>query len=83
MCTGGRSNESNNSYGLNGDEHLAPAPPQYTRQLPQDLSEKELIKEAEKVIAQTERIKCTVDTPNSLAGIRLQEKLLEGKCDTD
>lgn len=78
MHTGGRSNESNSSYGLNGDDHLAPTPPQYTRELPQDLSKEELIKEAEKVIAQTERIKCTVDTPNSLAGIRLQEKLLEG-----
>lgn len=78
MRTGGRSNESNNSYGLNGDDHLAPALTQYTRELPQDLSKEELIKEAEKVIAQTESVKCTIDTPNSLAGIRLQEKLLEG-----
>lgn len=84
MCVGGRSNESNNSYGLNGDDHHhypvppPPPPPQVKRELPSDLSKEELIKEAEKVIAQTERIKCTVDTPSSLAGIRLQEKLLEG-----
>lgn len=82
-CTGGRSNESNNSYGLNGGDHPPPPPPppqpQYKRELPSDLSKEELIKEAEKVIAQTERIKCTVDTPNSLAGIRLQEKLPEGE----
>lgn len=55
-----------------------PPQPQYIRELPSDLSKEELIKEAEKVIAQTERIKCTVDTPNSLAGIRIQEKLPEG-----
>lgn len=82
FCAGGRSNESNNSYGLNGDDHHypppPPPPPQVTRELPSDLSKEELIKEAEKVIAQTERIKCTVDTPSSLAGIRLQEKPLEG-----
>lgn len=84
FCAGGRSNE-NNSYGLNGDDHHYPVPPppppppQVKRELPSDLSKEELIKEAEKVIAQTERIKCTVDTPSSLAGIRLQEKLLEGK----
>lgn len=78
---GGRSNENNNSYGLNGDDHLEPQlhTPQYSRELPQDLSREELIKEAEKVIAQTGRIKCTVDTPSSLAGIRIQEKLLDGK----
>lgn len=45
-----------------------------------DLTEEELIKEAEKVLAQSERIRCTADTPNSLAGIRLQEILLDGKC---
>lgn len=84
FCAGGRSNESNNSYGLNGDDHHYPVPPpppppsQVKRELPSDLSKEELIKEAEKVIAQTERIKCTVDTPSSLAGIRKQEKLLEG-----
>lgn len=84
FCAGGRSNDSNNSYGLNGDDHHYPVPPppppppQVKRELPSDLSKEELIKEAEKVIAQTERIKCTVDTPNSLAGIRKQEKLLEG-----
>ncbi|XP_055314709.1 uncharacterized protein LOC129575331 isoform X2 [Sitodiplosis mosellana] len=74
----------NNSYGLNGDDHHYPVPPpppphQVKRELPSDLSKEELIKEAEKVIAQTERIKCTVDTPSSLAGIRLQEKLLEDR----
>lgn len=83
MCTGGRSNESNNSYGLMPSPAPPPPPPpqylQYTRELPSDLTEEQLIKEAEKVIAQTERIKCTVDTPSSLAGIRLQEKIAEGK----
>lgn len=66
---------------MNGSDHLpspAPPQPQYTRELPSDLTEQQLIREAEKVIAQTERVKCTVDTPKSLAGIRLQEKLLEG-----
>ncbi|XP_031630005.1 general transcriptional corepressor trfA isoform X2 [Contarinia nasturtii] len=79
---GGRSNENNNNnYGLNGDDYPVPSSqqPQITRELPSDLSEEQLIKEAEKVIAQTERIKCTVDTPNSLAGIRLQEKLSEDR----
>lgn len=71
---------------MNGGEHHhhppppppPPPQPQYKREIRSDLSKEELIKEAEKVIAQTERIKCTVDTPNSLAGIRLQEKLPEG-----
>lgn len=62
---------------MNGN--TSPQPP-YTRQLPQDLTEEALLKEAEKVIAQTGRIKCTVDTPNSLAGIRLQDKSAEGWC---
>lgn len=53
--------------------------PQYQRQLPVNLTEDELIKEAAKVLAQSERIRCTADTPNSLAGIRQQEKLLDGK----
>lgn len=70
---------------MNGDDYPVPSSqqPQVKRELPSDLSKEELIKEAEKVIAQTERIKCTVDTPNSLAGIRLQEKLSEGKQRTD
>lgn len=86
ICAGGRSNEISNSYGLNSsaDYSVPPPPPpppqsQYKRELPSDLSKEELIKEAEKVIAQTERIKCTVDTPNSLAGIRVQEKSPDGK----
>lgn len=54
----------------------APPQPQYTREIPSDLTKEDLIKEAQKVIAQTERIKCTVDTPNSLAGIRTSQ---EGK----
>lgn len=52
--------------------------PLYTRQLPQDLSKEQLLREAEKVIAQSERVKCTVDSPGSLAGVRLQEKQFEG-----
>lgn len=81
---GGRSsNENSNSYALNKSDHpLSPPPPpppappqpQYTRELPSDLTKEDLIKEAQKVIAQTERIKCTVDTPNSLAGIRISQE---------
>lgn len=73
------SNENSNSYALNkGDHPTSPPPPPpppapYIREIPSDLTKEDLIKEAQKVIAQTERIKCTVDTPNSLAGIRTQE----------
>lgn len=74
-CVGNRPNE-NLHFGLSGSESSLPP---YKRELPQDLSEEELIKEAEKVLAQSERIKCTADTPNTIAGVRLQEKLLEGK----
>lgn len=81
---GGRlSNENSNSYALSKGDHPssppppppppAPLQPQYTREIPSDLTKEDLIKEAQRVIAQTERIKCTVDTPNSLAGIRTQE----------
>lgn len=34
---------------------------QLTRELPQDLSEQELLKEATLVLAQAERVKCTAD----------------------
>lgn len=50
----------------------------YTREFPQDLSKEQLLREAEKVIAQSERVKCIVDSPGSLAGVRLQEKQFEG-----
>lgn len=38
-----------------------------------------MLREAEKVIAQNDRIKCTADSPGSLAGIRLQDDRSEGK----
>lgn len=77
---GNRPNESPH-FGLSSAlEQQQLLQPQYKRQLPVDLTEEELIKEAAKVLAQSERIKCTADTPNSFAGIRLQEKLLDGKC---
>lgn len=77
---GNRPNESPHFALSNALEQQQQLQPQYKRQLPVDLTEEELIKEAAKVLAQSERIKCTADTPNTLAGIRLQEKLLDGKC---
>lgn len=79
MPIGNRPNESPHFALSNALEQQQQLQPQYKRQLPVDLTEEELIKEAAKVLAQSERIKCTADTPNTLAGIRLQEKLLDGK----
>lgn len=75
---GNRPNESPH-FGLSNALEQQQLQPQYKRQLPVDLTEEELIKEAAKVLAQSERIKCTADTPDTLAGIRHQEKLLDGK----
>lgn len=80
VSIGNRPNESPHFALSNALEQQQLLQPQYKRQLPVDLTEEELIKEAAKVLAQSERIKCTADTPNTFAGIRLQEKLLDGKC---
>lgn len=73
MIAGTRPNEIHNfgssSNGVGGHQtHLK-------RELPQDLSEKELLKEAALVLAQAERAKCTTDTEIG-AGGRLNDRLL-------
>lgn len=73
--SGNRPNEINSTYNSNGN--ASPQPP-YKRELPKNLTEEALLKEAEKVIAQSGRIRCQADTPQTLAGIRLQDKSAEG-----
>lgn len=80
VSIGNRPNESPHFALSNALEQQQLLQPQYKRQLPVGLTEEELIREAAKVLAQSERIKCTADTPNTFAGIRLHEKLLDGKC---
>lgn len=78
LILGNRPNEIQHFIPNGGSNATHNPLPPLKRELPQDLSEKELLKEAAKVIAQAERIKCTVDTPKSIAGVRIKDKEVEG-----
>lgn len=74
---GNRSNEIPIINSSNIDPPIASPQPPYKRELPQNLSKEELIKEAEHVLAQSERIRCTADTPHS--SLRRKEDIFDGK----